>query len=354
MASGAGAVIAGVLGAGALALVASKGAHAKGLTPKTLDKKPDPKTGRRFKTPTDVEVYVAQALASEDPSTMDAAADVLDAEGYHDEARLLRTEAEGIRRGSQVVPVPPPSPPPKPGAGADTKPLPRPPARVEPTPIRPEDHFYEVQARGESFWSIAQLFTGNGNRYTELMAVNKDKKPPPPATWLGEQLRLPKSWPATPPAKGSAPAIPPPAPAAAPRPPPPPPPPPPGFNTQSLPSLPAAAPAVPEDPKRVVAQALTDHLKSLGGLAARYHEDKARVKAFQVQEALNADGNYGPGTSIRILEKYGIIPVAPLYWSKTKAAAQKREYLARVRQLGGADPQRASEYEFLIKEATRS
>jgi len=294
---------------------------------------------------------VARALASEDPSTMDAAANELDRAGYHDEARLLRTEAEAIRRGAQVVPVPPPSPPPEPKKGMDTPAAHTEPANTYTPPYEPTKNYYTVSKRGESFWSIAQDFTGNGNRAPELMAVNKSKKPPPPATWIGERLELPQSWPST---KRGAPPAPLPTTFLPPSPPPLPPIPLPGVTPAALP-LPAPAQGpVPEDPNRAGARALTDYLVSIGGLAGREREDRSRVSAFQAQENLNVDGKYGSGTSILILEKYGIIPVAPYYWSRTRSAEQKRIYIARVNELAAADPQRAAEYAKLIADTQRS
>ncbi len=187
-------IVGGALGVTGLGLALAKAASAKSpLTPH--DVRPP---GGKFDSPEAVETYLARALASEDPSTMDAAAAELDAAGFHDEARLLRTEAEGIRRDTQVVPVPPPSPPPQPGKGTDTPAKHAPPPNTYTPPYQPTKNYYTVSKPGESFWSIAVDFTGNGNRAPELMAVNKSKKPPPPATWLGERLELPRSWPATP------------------------------------------------------------------------------------------------------------------------------------------------------------
>ena len=121
---------------------------------------------------------------------------------------------------------------------------------------------------------------------------------------------------------------------------------------------PAPAPApgpVPEDPARALAVELTKHLQAKGELAARYHEDRELVGRYQTAAKVTpADKIYGPGTSISILERFGVIPVAPLYWSHTAAAAQKRTYLARVHELADADPERAKEYAHLIKTTERS
>lgn len=52
-----------------------------------------------------------------------------------------------------------------------------------------------IVEKGDGPWAIAQKLTGNGNRWRELLDVNKDKKPSVDKNvWVGEKLNLPLSW----------------------------------------------------------------------------------------------------------------------------------------------------------------
>jgi LysM domain len=52
-----------------------------------------------------------------------------------------------------------------------------------------------IVVKGDSPFKIAQQLTGNGNRWTELKALNTDKKPTiDKNVWVGEVLNLPPSW----------------------------------------------------------------------------------------------------------------------------------------------------------------
>ncbi len=52
-----------------------------------------------------------------------------------------------------------------------------------------------IVEKGDGPWAIAQKLTGNGNRWTELKAVNQDKNPKVEKNvWVGEVLNLPLSW----------------------------------------------------------------------------------------------------------------------------------------------------------------
>lgn len=107
----------------------------------------------------------------------------------------------------------------------------------------------------------------------------------------------------------------------------------------------------PEDPHRAFAQLLTDHLKS----HPRGSEDRDMVQKFQDAEKLNRDGRYGPGAASRILQRYGIIPVPPYYWSKgAQGREQKRKFIAFVRKYASGDQERADQYDALINGAERS
>src|SRR5689334_13113737 len=130
-------MVGGALGITAGLALAAKASHAKApLTPGNVAP-----PGGKFDSPEAVETYVARALASEDPSVMDQAARELDAAGFHDEAQLLRSEAEGIRRGTQVVPVPPPGPPPQPKKGVDQPAAPSPPPNAYTPPASPAKNY---------------------------------------------------------------------------------------------------------------------------------------------------------------------------------------------------------------------
>lgn len=124
-----------------------------------------------------------------------------------------------------------------------------------------------------------------------------------------------------------------------------------GGNVTTLPEI----VITPEDPRRTAAQNLTQHLQALGGLSGRTHENKTLVTDYQQSEGLaKPDGLYGPATSFSILERHGIIPVAPYYWSKATWKQQKATYVAGVRKIATGDPQRAGEYEKLISDTNRS
>lgn len=109
-----------------------------------------------------------------------------------------------------------------------------------------------------------------------------------------------------------------------------------------------------EDPQRALAQRVTTMLIGIGGLAGRSHEDKAIVKSFQAQEKLTADGQYGPGTATRILQRYGIVPVVPFYWSKNNWKTQKKAFVAFVNSYATGDPERKAQYDALVKDTNRS
>lgn len=131
---------------------------------------------------------------------------------------------------------------------------------------------------------------------------------------------------------------------------------------QNTPPLAATSSALPppatstgiEDPGRALAQQVTTMLQRIGGLAGRGKEDKALVGRFQSQEKLTADSKYGPGTATRILQRYGIVPVAPFYWSKKNAATQKKAFISFVNAYATGDPDRTSQYSKLVSDTNRS
>jgi hypothetical protein len=103
----------------------------------------------------------------------------------------------------------------------------------------------------------------------------------------------------------------------------------------------------------MAAQELTSYLQSLGGLAGRYKEDRAKVKALQTRMGAFADGMYGKGSATIIMQN-GLVPVAPYYWSKTTATADKSAFMALVKNYAAADPQRATEWNKLLADTQRS
>lgn len=131
---------------------------------------------------------------------------------------------------------------------------------------------------------------------------------------------------------------------------------------QNTPPLAATSSALPppatstgiEDPGRALAQQLTASLQSIGGLSGRGKENKSLVGKFQTQEKLTVDSKYGPGTATRILQRYGVVPVAPFYWSKKNASTQKKAFIAFVNAYATGDPDRKSQYDKLVADTNRS
>ena len=139
---------------GTVALVAkAKGGHSKPIGRRLIDMTPPMSSEQELKS-------VALMLASEDPATMDAAADELDRVGHHDAARLLRSEAAELRKGGQVVPITHDTAPPKKDKGADKPPAKKAPPVVYTPPVADNAVYYVVERAGDSFWAIAARFTG--------------------------------------------------------------------------------------------------------------------------------------------------------------------------------------------------
>ncbi len=58
-----------------------------------------------------------------------------------------------------------------------------------------ESGTHYIVTKGDSPFSIAQKLTGNGNNWTQLKALNTDKKPSiDKNVWVGEVLNIPPSW----------------------------------------------------------------------------------------------------------------------------------------------------------------
>jgi len=75
--------------------------------------------------------------------------------------------------------------------------------------------------------------------------------------------------------------------------------------------------------------------------------DKTLIKQYQAQEGLTQDGLYGAGTGTTVGQRYGIVPVKPLYWTKIVANVpkQKADWRAAMLALAIRDPSRATEWQ---------
>lgn len=214
----------------------------------------------------------------------------------------------------------------------------------------PSLNTYTVIA-GDTGEKVAQKFTGNKGRWTELLTVNPTLKSAQYgiALYTGHKINLPASWPATAQFTAAAPAPLPvldlgsPAPV-----------PPPAFSPPPMPTAPPAA--LPESDARLAAKDITAYLTSIGGLAGRYKEDKVRVKAWQDRmggTAVPSDGKYGRGSATAVMVN-GLVPVAPYYWPSTNTQKAKSDFIALVKNYAAADPQRKSQWDKLLADTVRS
>jgi len=125
-------------------------------------------------------------------------------------------------------------------------------------------------------------------------------------------------------------------------------------NVLTVPQAPAPGPVLPTAPtwpesnptKYALALRMTNALKG----RKAYQEsnaDKTLVKQYQAQEGLTQDGLYGPGTGTTVAQRYGIVPVKPLYWTKVTAniPKQKADWRAAMLALAVKDPSRATEWQ---------
>lgn len=89
--------------------------------------------------------------------------------------------------------------------------------------------------------------------------------------------------------------------------------------------------------RRDLALALATHLMPY----TRYKERKDMVKAYQMQEGLSPDGEYGVNTGLSML-KYNVVPAKPYYFSgdKAKTRAAKQQWTAELTRKAQEDPAR--------------
>jgi len=190
------------------------------LRAKAGEIRPDPGAGTTDDPipPADLVDRIAAAVASGDTVLMRRLADELEALGFKEQAADLRAVAKAIDEQKVSPPKPPapgpitpgPTPPfvPQPTDDDDEpvvpppKPQPVPPAPspvVPPTPAPSNGGIYVVLS-GDNPSKIALKFTGNANRWPELVAANSPPKKKASngnfATLnAGEKLKLPASWP---------------------------------------------------------------------------------------------------------------------------------------------------------------
>lgn len=64
--------------------------------------------------------------------------------------------------------------------------------------------------------------------------------------------------------------------------------------------------------------------------ASRYKEDKSMVQAFQQENGLKPDGQYGIGSALVLARAYSIVPPKPFYFNKKTASTDKKAYTAEM------------------------
>lgn len=214
---------------------------------------------------------------------------------------------------------------------------------VAPAPVPAPGHTYTVQ-NGDMGQKVAQAFTGDVNRWKELLTVNPSLKDPKYgiALYTGHRINIPANWPATP---GHAvtvtigtPVITPPAPAALPPPPPP-------VSDVSVP---------PESPARTAARELTAYLTSVGGLAGRFKEDYKKVAGYLAAMGVpDPKGQYGRQGAGAVMQN-GYVPVVPFYWPTTGITKAKSDFTALVKSFAAADPQRDASWKKLLSDIPKA
>jgi len=257
---------------------------------------------------------------------------------------LDKKKADG--GGGQVTPPPPPAPP-----GATPPPPPAPPGAVPPMPGTPpagsDSRTYtalEVRpGQAESGSIIAKKFTGNGNRWPELLRANPQFKSAKfgMAYRPGTVLRLPPNWPSQP-LSGT------PAPSSV-------------LDTPSAPVMPKDSLPVPQalpgpkSPAELAADAMVRNLRAVqsafGMPQAHGKEDMGLVRKFQSLSGIaSPDGKAGPGTMASAAKAgQSALPLV-MYWPKTATAANVLAYRDVLRQLAAiaqasGDATRASNLE---------
>lgn len=127
------------------------------------------------------------ATPAVEPNAIEAAATALDQMGFQKVGDRLRARAKEIRAA-------------KPGA---TPPIGTPPVSTPPVAVAPTER---VLKAGDTAWGFAQSYTGNGNRWRELLPINPTLREVPGKTtggkttvfvqpWNpGQKVKIPVSW----------------------------------------------------------------------------------------------------------------------------------------------------------------
>lgn len=129
---------------------------------------------------------------SADPDGMDVAAKAIESSGFAKVAARLRARANELRAAAAKHPAPPP-----------------PPTPLKP-PAPPVSQIVRVLKSGETAWGLANEYTGDGNRWRELLPVNPTLKEIAGTTtdgkktvflnpWrVGQTVKIPPAWASTP------------------------------------------------------------------------------------------------------------------------------------------------------------
>jgi nucleoid-associated protein YgaU len=147
--------------------------------------------------PPEMQKAVAGALTTEpDPAKLEGFASAIQAQ-YPIAAGLLMAKAQALRFAQLPHSLPIPVVPPAPSPPVPVSPRPQVPSGGGGITPFPASGTYVVIS-GDYPIKITQKFTGNGNRWKELIAANPDKPTRADGAWTtlmpGEIVKLPQAW----------------------------------------------------------------------------------------------------------------------------------------------------------------